>query len=88
MKKYQLWLERKTYSQHLSNLMRIKMSSTDRKNAFKLPLPPEKARGRSHNASLIKLNQSLAPQDLSYIITARELQKHKLRLVRSNEIVR
>lgn len=26
MKKYQLWLERKSYSQHLFNLMKIKCS--------------------------------------------------------------
>lgn len=26
MKKYQLWLERKSYSQHLFNLMKIKYS--------------------------------------------------------------
>ena len=31
MKKYQLWLERKTYTQHLSNLMRIKQSASERK---------------------------------------------------------
>lgn len=41
-------------------------------------------------ASITKDTSSLflSPRDLSYIITARELQKHKLRLVRSNEIVR
>jgi hypothetical protein len=27
MKKYQLWLERKSYSQHLFNLMKIKHSN-------------------------------------------------------------
>jgi len=27
MKKYQLWLERKSYSQHLFNLMKIKHAS-------------------------------------------------------------
>jgi hypothetical protein len=27
MKKYQLWLERKSYSQHLFNLMKIKCAS-------------------------------------------------------------
>lgn len=34
MKKYQLWLERKSYSQHLFNLMKIKSSnhSPDRLN--------------------------------------------------------
>jgi hypothetical protein len=28
MKKYQLWLERKSYSQHLANLMKIKFERT------------------------------------------------------------
>ena len=44
MKKYQLWLERKTYTQHLHNLLRIKMISTDRKVNAKYSLPPEKQR--------------------------------------------
>ena len=42
----------------------------------------------SSNQSLVKLNSGATQQDLSYLISARELQKHKLRLVRSNEIVR
>jgi hypothetical protein len=39
MKKYQLWLERKTYSQHLHNLLRIKMMSSDLKMDTKRSLP-------------------------------------------------
>lgn len=33
MKKYQLWMERKSYSQHLSNLMKIRIESIERRTA-------------------------------------------------------
>ena len=36
MKKYQLWLERKTYTQHLDNLIRIKMAASEHKVGVKL----------------------------------------------------
>jgi len=36
MKKYQLWLERKTYTQHLGNLLRIKMVASERKLGGKI----------------------------------------------------
>jgi hypothetical protein len=90
MKKYQLWLERKTYSQHLNNLMRIKLESSDRKLSFKMNRGLTRSSTKHPEASISKDTSSffLSPRDLSYIITTRELQKHNLRLVRSNEIVR
>lgn len=36
MKKYQLWLERKTYTQHLDNLIRIRMAASERKEGGKI----------------------------------------------------
>lgn len=59
MKKYQLWLESKTYSQHLNNLMRIKMVATERKTWHKWSIAPQKAISKdySSNQSLVKLNR-------------------------------
>lgn len=36
MKKYQLWLERKTYTQHLDNLIRIKMRASECKTSGRI----------------------------------------------------
>ena len=36
MKKYQLWLERKNYTQHLDNLLRIKIVASERKLGGKI----------------------------------------------------
>lgn len=86
MKKYQLWLERKTYSQHLNNLMRIKIESSETKLSGKMSRSLPRSTTKPHQTSLSKDPASFftSSRDLSYIITTRELQKHKLRLVRSN----
>ena len=88
MKKYQLWLERKTYSQHLANLMRIKASHSERRLPTRILPPKEKATPPPRAQTVDKDSKLLSPRDISYIITARELKNHKLRLVQTNEIVR
>lgn len=69
--------------------MRIKLESSDRKLSAKLR-GSNRSSAKQPEASITKDTSALflSPRDLSYMITARELQKHKLRLVRSNEIVR
>lgn len=69
--------------------MRIKLESSDRKLSAKLR-GGNRSSAKQPEASITKDISALflSPRDLSYMITARELQKHKLRLVRSNEIVR
>ena len=69
--------------------MRIKLESSDRKLSAKLR-GGNRSSAKQPEASITKDTSALflSPRDLSYMITARELQKHKLRLVRSNEIVR
>jgi len=69
MKKYQLWLERKTYSQHLTNLMRIKLSSSEQ--IMPNTLRPKCKMADTHPVSLDKSSQFLSARELSYIITAR-----------------
>lgn len=69
--------------------MRIKLESSDRKLSAKLR-GSNRSSAKQPEASITKDISALflSPRDLSYMITACELQKHKLRLVRSNEIVR
>lgn len=70
MKKYQLWLERKTYSQHLNNLIRIKLDTSLRKVSPKLNLPmrdtPDRANESLHKGSSV----CMSVRDKSYLITA------------------
>lgn len=71
MKKYQMWLERKTYSQHLDNLTRIKLSSKERLLPTKLSLDHHRAKNSSPNQSIIKSQPSLTSNEIQYIITSR-----------------
>ena len=90
MKKYQLWLERKSYSQHLFNLMKIK--NANRSSAEKSDTPA--TRTPNHNQSTLSRYKELEDHhspdklgDISYGITFKELKNRKLRLMRSFEIL-
>lgn len=48
MKKYQLWLERKSYSQHLFNLMKIKYANHSPERQLRTTTP-----AKPHNDSSI-----------------------------------
>ena len=53
MKKYQLWLERKSYSQYLFNLLKIKYSNP--------PTEKRQHRHMRHNTAKEKLNTQPSP---------------------------
>lgn len=70
MKKYQMWLERKTYSQHLNNLMRIKLAPKESKTASKQSISSQRAKN-SPNETIINSQPSLSANQLQYIISSR-----------------
>lgn len=70
MKKYQMWLERKTYSQHLNNLIRIKLAPKEQKTPSKLSMSSQRAKN-SPNQTIIKSQPSLSSNQLQYIISSR-----------------
>lgn len=64
MKKYQLWLERKSYSQHLINLIKIKSSVQT----------PEKCEHR-HRKTMTSNNLKYQSQEDSHMDKTRTAQK-------------
>jgi hypothetical protein len=75
MKKYQLWLERKSYSQHLANLITIKSTISS---------PAKKSTHRKNRTSeTLNFDDTSKLGDVSYPILNRELREKNLRILKS-----
>lgn len=75
MKKYQLWLERKSYSQHLANLITIKSTISS---------PSKQSTHRKNRTSeAITLDDVSKLGDVTYPILNRDSKEKKLRILKS-----